>query len=461
MFKSIRFKFLFLLFFCIGKIGFVQVHAQIKISAIEITGNKKTRDYIVKRELPYKVGDLLSKNELDSLSIVAQQQLFNTALFLETNVSSELLDSTAVKIKIQLKERWYFFPLPYFRWVDRNFNQWWNEQNRSLDRVNYGVNFRQANATGNNDKLTVGYITGYTHQAIVRYQMPFIDKQLKYGMGLGWAQFNQKEVNYATLGNKQVFLRTEDVIREGYRGNANLTYRPNLFERHSFQMGLGRNEISDSAFLYQPMFLPSLQKTFSYLDASLAFSRIRFDYNAYPTKGQSTDLILYQRFSKNSNLSSIQLRKIWARPFSKSNFIFLESNNLVKFLPNQNYTDNKLLGYGNLQLNGLDYYVVDGTAASILKVSFHHALGAVSIKNRFIPNRIPIIKYQFWLKAFTNLGYVYSEKPVNGNRLANTLLRTAGLGMDIVGIYDFVLKIDYSLNQLGDKGLYLRAGINF
>jgi hypothetical protein len=33
--------------------------------------------------------------------------------------------------------------------------------------------------------------------------------------------------------------------------------------------------------------------------------------------------------------------------------------------------------------------------------------------------------------------------------------------MDIVGIYDFVLKIDYSLNQLGDKGLYLRAGINF
>jgi outer membrane protein assembly factor BamA len=187
MFKSTSFKYLFFLLICIGQIGYAQVHAQIKISAIEITGNKKTRDYIVKRELPYKVGDLLSKNELDSLSIVAQQQLFNTALFLESNVSSEQLDSSSVKIKIQLKERWYFFPLPYFRWVDRNFNQWWNQQNRSLDRVNYGINFRQANATGNNDKLTVGYITGYTHQAIVRYQLPFIDKQLKYGMGLGWA----------------------------------------------------------------------------------------------------------------------------------------------------------------------------------------------------------------------------------------------------------------------------------
>ena len=102
MFKSTSPKFLFLFFIFIGQIGYAQVHAQIKISAIEITGNKKTKDYIVKRELPYKVGDLLSKDDLDSLNIVSQQQLFNTALFLETNVSSEILDSTSVKIKIQL-----------------------------------------------------------------------------------------------------------------------------------------------------------------------------------------------------------------------------------------------------------------------------------------------------------------------------------------------------------------------
>ena len=106
MFKFVSFKSLVLLFIFIGQIGY----AQVKISAIEITGNKKTRDYIVKRELPYKVGDLLSKNDLDSLNTIAQQQLFNTALFLETNVISEVVDSSSVKIKIQLKERWYLFP---------------------------------------------------------------------------------------------------------------------------------------------------------------------------------------------------------------------------------------------------------------------------------------------------------------------------------------------------------------
>lgn len=437
------------------------VSAQIKITAIQIEGNRRTKPYIILRELPYHEGDIIPKDSLAILDTISQQQLFNTALFEQVTVNAEKLDSFQVVIKIQVRERWYLFPIPYFRWVDRNFNQWWNEQNRSLDRVNYGLNLSQSNVTGNNDKLNAAFIAGYTQQSSLRYQIPFIDKKLRYGLALGWQNAIQKEINIATKLDKQFFYKTKNIIQEGYRTNASLLYRPNLFERYSFQVGMGRNEISDSALLYQPNYLPSHQKTFSYLDAALSFSRIRFDYNAYPTKGQSTDFILYQRFSKNSNLSSIQFRKIWARPFSKSNFIFIQSNNLVKFLSNQNYIDNKLLGYGNLQMNGLDYYVVDGNAASIFKASFHHALGSYSLKNKLIPKRIPIIKYQFWLKAFTQLGYVYSEKPANGNRLNNTLLRTAGIGLDIVGIYDFVLKIDYSLNQLGDKGLYLHTGFNF
>jgi hypothetical protein len=458
MCNKIKYPLFFIAFFLFFS-NFVS--AQIKITSIQIEGNRKTKPYIILRELPYHEGDIIPKDSIAIADTISQQQLFNTALFEQVTVHSAYLDSAQVAITIQVRERWYLFPIPYFKWVDRNFNQWWNEQNRSLDRVNYGLNLRQGNVTGNNDKLNAAFVTGYTHQSNFRYQIPFIDKKLRYGLAFGWQNATQKEINIATKLDKQVFYKTQDIIQEGYRANASLLYRPNLFERHSFQLGMGRNEISDSALLYQVNYLPSHQKTFSYVDAALSFSSIRFDYNAYPTKGQSTDFILYQRFSKNSNLSSVQFRKVLVRPFSKSNFVFLESNSIVKFLPNQNYIDNKLLGYGNLQMNGLDYYVVDGTAASILKASFHHALGAISLKNKLTPKRIPIIKYQFWLKAFSHLGYVYSEKPVNGNRLNNTLLRTAGIGLDIVGIYDFVLKIDYSLNQLGDKGLYLRTGFNF
>ena len=457
MFKSIGFKCLVLIFIFIGQIGY----AQVKISTIEIIGNKKTRDYIIKRELPYKVGDLLEKNELDSLNIVAQQQLFNTALFLEVNLSSEQLDSTSVKIKIELKERWYLFPLPYFRWVDRNFNQWWTEQKRSLDRVNYGINFRQANATGNNDKLTIGYITGYTHQTTIRYQLPFIDKQLKYGMGLGFAQFNQRELNYATVGNKQVFLRTEDLIRKGYRVNTNLTYRPNLFERHALQVGIGNDSISDSAFAIAPNFLPNHKKSFSYLDLNWSYSKIRFDYNAYPTKGASTEIALSQRFSKESNLSAIQIRQIVAKPIAPNRFILAESLTIGRTMQQSNYSDRKLMGYGLMQMNGLDYYVVDGNAATLFKAAIHQRIGSYTIINPLTKKFLPSVKYTFWIKAFTQLGYVYSSEKNKANPLANSLLRTAGIGVDLISIYDFVLNMEYSINQLGDKGLYLQGGINF
>jgi len=461
MFKSTSFKFLILLLICISQIGYAQVQAQIKISAIEITGNKKTRAYVILRELPYKVGDSISRDSLVILNTIAQQQLFNTALFLEVKVNESELDSTNVTINVQLKERWYFFPLPYFRWVDRNFNQWWNEQNRSLDRVNYGINLRQGNVSGNNDKLTVGLISGYTQQSVVKYQIPFIDKKLKFGMGVGWAQFNQKEVNYTTLNNKQVFLRTEEVIRKGYRANANLTYRPNLFERQALQVGFGNESISDSAFAVAPNFLPNHKKAYSYLDINWSYSKVRFDYNAYPTKGASTEIALFQRFSKESNLSAFQFRQLVAHPITPARFILAESLTIGRTMQQSNYSDRKLMGYGLMQMNGLEYYVVDGNAATLFKAAFHQRIGSYTVVNPLTKKFLPIVKYTFWIKAFTNLGYVYSQEKNKSNPLANSLLRTAGIGLDLISIYDFVLNMEYSINQLGDKGLYLHGGINF
>ena len=141
--------------------------------------------------------------------------------------------------------------------------------------------------------------------------------------------------------------------------------------------------------------------------------------------------------------------------------MLFESNSMLKFLPNYNYLDTRLVGYGNLQFNGLEYYIIDGNAATIFKTSFQHSIGSITIKNPITQKLLPEAKFQFWVRVFSNLGYVYSDHVLNTNKLSNTLIRTAGIGLDVISIYDFVLKIDYSVNQLGDKGLYLHGGINF
>ena len=460
MFNCKKYFLFFLIFISLSE----WAQAQFTIKSIDIEGNTKTKSYILLRELPYHVGDIISKDSLEVLNTLAEQQLYNTSLFLSTKVTSQFLqgnESGQVQIQIVVKERWYTIPKPYFKWVDRNFSQWWNEQHHSLEHVNYGVSLYQSNLTGNNDKLVIGVIGGYTKQNILRYQLPFFDKKLKYGFGLGWQNYAQKEINYTTQNDKQIFFKTLDVIRSGYRANLNLSYRPNLFERHSLQIGWGNDQLSDSGFLKQPLFLPNYKKAFSYIDLSVAFTKIQFDYNAYPTKGNSTEFIAFQRFSKASNFTSIQFRKIKAHPFSPKNFILFESNSMLKFLPNYNYLDTRLVGYENLQFNGLEYYIIDGNAATIFKTSLQHSIGSITIKNPITQKFLPEAKFQFWVRAFSNLGYVYSDHVLNTNKLSNTLIRTAGIGLDVISIYDFVLKIDYSVNQLGDKGLYLHGGINF
>ena len=455
MFKS------YVLFFFLNIAFAFSAQAQITIRSITIKGNDKTKSYIIQRELPYRIGSIVPPDSLDAYNTLGQYQIFNTSLFNEAKVESIMVDSTTADILIHVKERWYLFPLPYFRWVDRNFSQWWNQQNRSLDRVNYGINFRQSNFSGNNDRLVIGLITGYTQQAVLRYQIPFIDKKLQWGVGAGLQFYTQKEMNFATLADKQVFYRSDRFLREGFRGNANFSYRPSLFERMNFQLGFGQEQITDEAFAKAPKLLPTLNRMMRYADFTIGFSKTKFDYNAYPTKGASTDFIWYQRLAKNAPLSSFQFRKVFVHPFNKTNFLYTESNSQIKFLANQNYLDQKLLGYGNLQMNGLEFYVVDGNAATIGKMAFHHKLGSISLRNPVTKKFLPEVKYHFWLKIYTQLGYVYSEKPLNANKLSNTLLRTAGIGVDIISIYDFVLKVDYSVNQLGDKGLYLQGGINF
>jgi len=455
MFKTYVLFFFFSIAFAFSAKG------QIVIRSITIKGNNKTKDYIIQRELPFKIGSTVATDSLASLISLAQYQIFNTSLFNEAKVESIMVDSTTADVLIHVKEQWYLFPLPYFRWVDRNFSQWWNQQNRSLDRVNYGMNFRQSNFSGNNDRLVIGLITGYTHQAILRYQIPFIDKKLQWGVGAGLQYYTQKEINFTTIADKQVFFKSDKILRDGFRGNANLTYRPNLFERFNIQFGLGEENITSEAFAKAPNLLPTFSKSMRYADFTLGYSKTKFDYNAYPTKGASTDFSWYQRIADKAPFTSFQFRKILVHPFNQTNFIYAESNSQIKFLANQNYLDQRLLGYGNLQMSGLEYYIVDGNAASIGKLAFHHKLGTITLRNPVTKKFLQEVKYHFWLKLFTQMGYVYSEKPLNANKLSNTLLRTAGIGVDIISIYDFVFKIDYSVNQLGDKGLYLHGGINF
>ena len=136
--------------------------AKLFVAGISIYGNKKTKDFIIEREIPFKQGEYITPVQLAKDLVIAKQQLINSSLFLDVSVYIENRYGEFVFITVYVKERWYIFPLPYFRYIDPNFNTWWVTYNHTLQRTNYGVKFLHNNISGRNDKLTAWFITGFS-----------------------------------------------------------------------------------------------------------------------------------------------------------------------------------------------------------------------------------------------------------------------------------------------------------
>lgn len=432
------------------------------VEKILISGNKRTKSQIIYRELSFHQGDLIAKKDLDMQIELSREQLMNTTLFVDVKLFSVSTDSTTT-IQVELKERWYLFPLIYFKLIDRNFNQWWVQQHRSLERVNYGIKFIQNNVTGRNDNLDIWLITGYTQQITLRYDLPFVDKKLRNGFNIGFIYGSQKEINFATGDNKQLFFKQEDVyLKKQTRVDLTYTYRPAIRMRHSFRVSFNNESIADTVAKINPNYFPNKGVQFQYFDFNYRYKYFNADYNAYPRNGFLFEGNFYKRgLTKETNLWMVNARAIYAVPITRKSFLNFEALAMVKTPSNGAYFDQRLFGYGHFQMRGLEYNVIDGTAGAMLKTAIHREVLHFEMKNPFKSKTHDHIPFQIFMKAYGDLGYAHTPNPILDNTLNNTLLRTWGFGLDIVSIYDFVFKIEYSFNQLGKDGLYLQSRNDF
>ncbi len=452
-----------LFFIFIISISFTSLAQQkMPVARIDIAGNSKTKDYIILRELPFIIGDSLDAKQLAPAIIQAKQLLINTQLFVDVQIDPMATDGQW-QIRIQVKERWYLLPLPYFRLVDRNFNQWWVDQNRSLDRVNYGVKFIQNNVSGRNDNLNVWLITGYNRQFSARYTIPFIDKKLTKGFSVGFLHATQKELNIATVANKQVFLRHTSDARKTWRMDASYSYRPDRFKRTTIRLSYFNETIADTILKVQKNYYPGQTNHQAALDLSYRYQYINVSNIVYPTSGYYTDFFLMKRFASQREQSIFQMsaRYLNAKKISNKFFLILDATTAYKSPVDSIFSNSRLIGYGGMQLRGLEYYVVDGTAGAVSRNALHF-----NVKNFTLTNPVPIknhekIPIRLYLKMFADAGYAYHKYAAPSNTLSNTLLYTYGVGLDLVSVYDFVFRVEYSRNQLGRDGLYLQGEFNF
>jgi hypothetical protein len=128
------------------------------------------------------------------------------------------------------------------------------------------------------------------------------------------------------------------------------------------------------------------------------------------------------------------------------------------------YYFNRALGYGNDLVRGYEYYVVDGQSYALFKTNLRYQMvkprvyEAKKFKRIDKFNKIP---YAIYLSAFADAAYVEDKNHFTNNPLSNSLLIGGGVGVDFVTYYDYVLRVEVSMNHLQQKGVYLHLSAPF
>ena len=426
------------------------------VRTIFIEGNKKTKNKIILREVPFKSGESYLLQELVKKFEDARRQLMNTTLFESVIVALKSFEGYNIDILIQVKERWYLFPIPYIKPVDRNLNQWLVEQKGSLNRINYGAKLLYNNVTGRNDKLRAFLVNGYTKQISFSYDRLYIDNRMKWGLSTAFAMGKNKEINYNTINDKQAFLKVDSYLRNFMSASAELTYRRAIKTRHRFGISYTREAVSDTVLKLNPSYFSSSHKRISYPSIYYKMTYYDLDYIPYPTKGYAAEAFAEKRgVNKDINLWQFNVSGTGIWHTGKKTFFTLIGYGAVKLPFKQPFYTRRMLGYSDLSLQGYEYYVIDGVAAGYLKTAFTRKLFNFNINippiKKWQAQRIP---FTFYGKIYANAGYVHNPQP-GENSLSNKMLYSAGLGIDIVTFYDFTLKLEWSFNQLGQNGLFL------
>jgi len=444
--------------------------AKLLIKEIIIKGNKKTKEYIILREIQFKKGDSMVISAINEQLEQARQQVYNTTLFSEVKFELIILSAYDMMVAVDVRERWYIYPVPQFKPVDRNFNEWIKTYNASLKRVNYGLKFVHYNLSGRRDQLRIYLLTGFSRDFSISYNAPYSNSRLTEGFVVGAGYSQKKEIPYKTNFTNNLLFYTSDSLRSKFVGSsfyvtAGYTQRKGFFNKHIFNAGFSRLTVSDSILLQKnnPNYFNSNNTVANIFEVSYTYQHTNVNNVLYATKGKSAFIAISKRgiaFTGSTNALTLEAGLNKYYDLGKKWYSSIQLNGKLRLPLRQAYVNQRGLGYGDSYLRGMEYLVIDGVGTALIKSTIKYKVAEFKIPLPFKVKSLPYIPFTIFAKTYADLGYAYNKKEFLTN-LNNKFLYTGGFGIDILTFYDINLRLEYSFNQLNQKGLFLHTQSGF
>jgi len=439
------------------------------LNRVLIIGNKITRDQIILRELSLHPGDTITAKHLQATLQRDRNKIYNLRLFNTVSIRLLQLSDTTIDLLIEVDERWYTFPIPIFELSDRNFNEWWQNYNHDFGRVNYGLRLYQYNFRGRNETLRLTAQFGYTRNLDLTYRIPYIDKKQKQGLTFSFDYAEPKNLAYFTEDHKLLFLEGRKTLKKTIGGSASYTYRKTFYTTHAFNAEYRSSNVVDTVALLNPNFYFNGRTSQRFGSVSYSFNSDHRDVQAYPLHGHQLTGFIEKSFGLwggDVNQLAANITYSFYKEIANKLFLSNFSSLLISGPNKQPYALYNALGYRNQFIRGYEIYVIEGPKFFLNKTTLKRRIFSRAWHMDFMPiSQFRYLPISIYLKGYFDVGYVenyprYETEKIN-TRLSDRVLGGTGLGLDIVMLYDNVLRIEYTYNREGVSGFFFNIKKEF
>ncbi|MDR6194191.1 BamA/TamA family outer membrane protein [Siphonobacter sp. SORGH_AS_0500] len=441
------------------------------VQEIKFTGNRRTKEFIIRRELDFREGDTLATATLMDRLERNRRKVFNTNLFVtaetKVNVHQSPDSTTLAQIEFDLREQWYILGFPVFQLADRNFNEWWTERNRDLSRTIYGVNLRHYNVRGRAEQLKINLEFGFAQYYDLSYYIPYIDKKQKIGVTLGVSYNTTKNLPYRTNHDKLVYLRSDELLRDRFYTNIIFRRRNHYYDFQTLELRYASNVVADTIAALNPNYFLESRTRQKYFLASYGYTYDFRDKAQYPLRGFVFGALL-NRYGllpgDDINLTDLTVGFARYKPLGGKWYYGAVVEGKTSYPQLQPYLQTRGLGYLSDLVRGYELFTIDGQHYFYLKNTFRYQLldKKIFLKPLRKIRQFNTIPLEIYPNAFIDAGQSWNQyRGYYNSRFANKFLLGYGVGVDFVTWYNGVLRIHYAFTKDGVGGFRFNLAREF
>lgn len=444
----------------------------IKLRNVIVEGNKKTKSFVVTREMTIRANDSFPAKEMDQFLLQNRMNIFNLGLFNTVDVNIKNWEGDSLDLIIKVRERWVIIPLPIIKFADRNVAEWWKQYNHDFKRLQYGAQVNWRNFTGRNDVMQIGISFGFAQVLELGYTIPqFFRRNERIGMSVFYTMSRSKRIASNTVDDKLDFMELGTTWQQQkITATIQVFYRHKIHNTHYFTGGYGFTSISDSVQRANPTYFLNGKTQQQYFKIGYNYISDYRNIKTYPTKGHYIEVNFtnYGLGFLKTRMTTIGMQFsqyfLWKKQPRFSAAVYIKGQFSWPLKQPYNLQYIKSLGYQENAIRGYELNVIDGQHYLLFKNEYRFRVFSFQLNNikkfkgknaGILNSSLAYLPLNLYLTTYFDAGYVFDKYFTDNNQLKNKWQFGYGVGLNFVTFNSKLFRIEYSVNRYLQKGVYL------